>query len=218
MRSRALPDDFDTTQALHSPFGAQQPHMGPPVTSMGTYSSYSEHGGPRPLTLEPMRGVPEYEQYGQPYASPAGVSPAIGAFAFTPPHSISDQISPGSSTSMSPYAMQHRAAYEGSRRGPIGMPVTEHAYVPMNHLQRVPLHEQISRTSGELTSSPLRSSISHSALGSSSVQPHTLPERSSSFSEHMPYNQNRPPLSGSVGVTEPDSYGTGFSCELLEAR
>lgn len=208
MRSRALPVDFDSTQALHSPFGAQQPQMSAPISSMGTYPAYGEHGSVRPLRLDVVRGVPEYDQYTQSYASPAGASPALAAFGFTPPHSASDHITPAPSTNMPPYHMHQQGAYESSRRGPASLPVAEHGYAPSLHM---PHHERISRTSGE--SNTLRTSISQSGLGSSSGQPHRLPERSSSFSEQSPYNHqfSQPPRS--VGVTEFDSYGLGFSCE-----
>lgn len=212
MRSRALPDDFDTTQALHAPFGAQQPHMGAAMPPMGTYSTYGEHGGVRPLTLDAVRSIGEYDQYTQSYASPTGVSPALGAFAFTPPHSVSDHIPPISSANMSPYAMQHTGAFESSRRVPMGLSEPDHGYAPLHHVQRLPLHERMSRPSGEPISSPLRTGISHSGLNTSIGQPQPPTERSSSFTDHTSYSQQRPLPPRSVGVTESDSYGLEFSC------
>ncbi|KAM3421410.1 hypothetical protein BST61_g1804 [Cercospora zeina] len=104
LRSRTLPADFDTTQTLHSPFGAQAPSTGASVSTIGAYN-YGENAAGRPLTLDTFRRAPQYEQYGQQYASPTGVSPALSAFAFTPPPSASDHISPGSvAGSVSPLA------------------------------------------------------------------------------------------------------------------
>ncbi|CZT16069.1 uncharacterized protein RCC_01909 [Ramularia collo-cygni] len=206
MRSRALPDDFDTTQALHSPFGAQPPIMSASTSSLGSFSTYGDHASIRPLALDTTRALVEYDQYNSSYASPTGVSPALGAFAFTPPHSSSGHISPGSSHSMPPYAMQHQAAYESSRRGAIGLPALETGYGPMNNLQRAPPHEQITRTSSETTSSPLPTSVSHP-----NIQSHMFPDRSSSFSGHMAYDHQRSHPPRSLGMTDSDPYRSSYT-------
>lgn len=215
LRSRALPADFDTTQALHSPFGAQPPSMGTSMSAVGTYG-YGDNGGIRPLTLDTMRRVPEYEQYTQQYGSPTGVSPALNTFGFTPPHSASEHISPGSvASSMSPYVLQHSGPYDSSRRPPVGLPTVSNTSYPLqsqaNH--RMPMHERLGRTMGESMGSPLRSSVSYASLSGASAQPRHIPERASSFSDQT-YNQQRPPLqntsSPSAGDTGP--YGLGFSC------
>ncbi|KXS95781.1 hypothetical protein AC578_6451 [Pseudocercospora eumusae] len=214
MRSRALPSGFDTTQALHSPFGAQPSSMGAPMSSIGGFPTYGgDSSAVRPLTLDTLRRVPDYEQYGQQYASPTGVSPALGAFAFTPPQSASDHLSPGSAaSSMSPYVLQQQAPYEASRRPPTGVPSSGHtAFAGQPHLQRLPLHERLNRTMGESTGSPLRTSVSYSTLNSTSTPRH-VPERAASFSEHS-FNQQRPQLQsiGNPSGSESGPYGLGFS-------
>ncbi|PPJ58570.1 hypothetical protein CBER1_06678 [Cercospora berteroae] len=214
LRSRALPADFDTTQALHSPYGAQAPSVGAPISTIGAYG-YGDNGGGRSLTLDTMRRVPEYEQYGQQYASPTGVSPALGAFAFTPPPSASDHISPGSvAGSVSPYVLHNSAPYESSRRLPTGLPAVGHTPYPSQpqHLQRMPLHERLGRTMGEPTSSPLRSSVSYAHLTSASAQPRHIPERAASFSEHG-YAHQRPQYQShtSHATGEAGPHGLGFS-------
>ncbi|KAF7187820.1 Protein lin-11 [Pseudocercospora fuligena] len=213
MRSRALPSGFDTTQALHSPFGAQPPSMGAPMSSIGGFPTYGDSSAVRPLTLDTLRRVPDYEQYGQQYASPTGVSPALGAFAFTPPQSASDHLSPGSAaSSMSPYVLQQQAPYEASRRPPTGLPSSGHtSFAGQPHLQRLPLHERLNRTMGESTGSPLRTSVSYSTLNSTSTPRH-IPERAASFSEHS-FNQQRPQLQsiGNPSGSESGPYGLGFS-------
>lgn len=210
MRSRALPDDFDTTQALHSPFGV--PQAGAPISSMGAYPAYAEHGDVRPLTIDTLRGGANYNHFApQSYSSPTGMSPALGAFAFTPPHSVPDRVSPGNSNSMSPYSMQHQAAYESSRRAPICLPALDNGYAPM-HLQRVPYQDQSNRVSGEPTSAPLRSSVSFSGEGSSMQHSHTFPERSSSLSGHAPWDQ-RSHSARTIGMAESETYGSGLPCE-----
>lgn len=220
MRSRALPEHFDTTQALHSPFGAQAPPMGAPLPGIGGYLHYGDNGGIRPLTLDTLRRVPDYEQYGQQYASVSGVSPALGAFAFTPPQSASEHLSPNSATSgMSPFVLQQQqqqGAYDPSRRPPIGLPeATQAGYMPQQQASRLPLHDRFARTLSEAAGSPLRTSVSYSTLGSTSQPAQQYPGRAASYSEHSTYGQQRPYLQrnpSNTSVTEPSSYGLGFSC------
>ncbi|CAK4030498.1 Homeobox HD-10 [Lecanosticta acicola] len=222
MRSRALPPDFDTTQALHSPFGAQHSAMGAPVSALGSYSAYGENVI-RPLTLDTLRRVPDYEHYGhQQYAAPSGVSPALGAFAFTPPQSATDHLSPGSTASgMSPFVLQHQGSFDPSRRPPAGLAGSgPTSYAPQSSMPRLPLHDRFVRTTGEPTGSPLRTSVSYSALSSGGTQqPHHL-ERAASFSEHSQYSQQRPQLHRNVSnssLSEQTPYGLGFSCQSTQS-
>lgn len=218
MRSRAVPADFDTTQALHSPFGVQHPHMGSSMSPMGTYPPFGDHGAGRPLTVDTLRRMPEYEPYGQHYSSPSGVTPAMGDFSFTPPQSASDHLSPGSVPGgLSPFVLHQHAAYD--RRLPISMPPSSQtSYARPSQAPRLPLHERLSKTAAEPTSSPLRTSLSYSALGSSgSPHPHHL-ERAASFSDQSSYQSQRPQLQrnySNQSVTESAPYGLGFSCETL---
>lgn len=217
MRSRALPADFDMTQALHAPFGALPPQtMGTPLPSPGSYAPYGEAGGIRPLTLDTLRRAPEYDPYGHQYTSPTGISPAMGAFAFTPPQSATDTMSPASAASnVSPFSY---LTQDSPRRHPFGVPLSgqtgqaaHHSQMPRSHL-----HDRLNRPMGEPAGSPLRASMSYSGLGSSvpSTQPQ---ERSSSFSEQSSLVQGRPQqqrsLTGPTG-SAPGPYGLGFSCEL----
>lgn len=216
MRSRAMPEDFDTTQALHSPFGNQQPLPGSSFSSMGPYSVYGEHGGPQPLILDTARGVAEYDQYSQQYADSTGASPALGSFAFTPPSTGSDHISPAPSNNMSPYGMQHHSTYDTARHGPSGLATFEHGY--LQHPQRLSIREHVNRTYGEATISPLRASVSHSATGPMSGQPNSLPERVASFSDHTSYDHQPSQPPRSVGVTESSAYGAVYPCKSAQLR
>src|SRR6266567_9154596 len=82
MRSRALPDDFDMTQALHSPFGTTH-GIGTPLTSPGSYGpGFPERDMVRQLSTDTIRRLPEST-----HLSPPGISPAFGGFAFAPPQS-----------------------------------------------------------------------------------------------------------------------------------
>ncbi|KAF2863710.1 homeobox-domain-containing protein [Piedraia hortae CBS 480.64] len=140
MRSRALPANFDMSQALHSPFGPPS-HMGPPgppqpgppahaglplpAPPPSSYTAaYGEAGSSRTLTLDTQRRGSDYESYGTPNY---GISPGLGGFSFTPPHSANDAISPGSTASGVPtYAY---SAVESPRRGSF-VPLTGRPYVP----------------------------------------------------------------------------------------
>lgn len=208
MRSRALPADFDTTQALHSHFGAQHPPLGAPESA---YLPYNDAN--RPLTLDTLRRVPDYESYGQHYASPSGVSPALGAFAFTPPQSASDQLSPGPAVSnIPPYMLQpqQQVQYDGSIRPPTGLPTSAlSTLAEQSHLQRnLAPHERLSRTLGESVESPLRTSLSYSNMYATNAQTRQLPERATSFSDHA-YNPQRRRLQN----VDNAPYALGYSCK-----
>ncbi|RMX77312.1 hypothetical protein D0869_09990 [Hortaea werneckii] len=208
MRSRALPADFDMTQALHSPFGAaSQQGVGTPMPSPGGYFGQPE--GVRPLTLDTLRRVPDFDTYGnQQYISPSGVTPALGAFNFTPPQSATDTMSPSSAASN--FTFQN---HESPRRPPFGMSVGSHPNYPTSHTQlnRPYLHERLNRGVGEQTGSPLRTSVSYSNL-QSTMQPLNQPqERAASLTDPY-FFQARPQRSftGPAGGP-PGPYGLGFS-------
>ncbi|KAI7464745.1 hypothetical protein KC357_g7823 [Hortaea werneckii] len=208
MRSRALPADFDMTQALHSPFGAaSQQAVGTPMPSPGGYFGQPE--SVRPLTLDTLRRVPDFDTYGhQQYISPTGVTPALGAFNFTPPQSATDTMSPSSAASNFTFH-----THESPRRPPFGMSVGSHPNYPTSHsqLSRPYLHERLTRGAGEQTGSPLRTSVSYSNL-QSTMQPLNQPqERAASLTDPY-FFQARPQRSftGPAGGP-PGPYGLGFS-------
>ncbi|KAK3071048.1 hypothetical protein LTR53_009358 [Teratosphaeriaceae sp. CCFEE 6253] len=194
LRSRALPADFDMTQALHAPFGAQPPPtVGTPMPSPGAYGPLGEVGGMRPLTLDTMRRGPEFEPYApHHFASPTGITPALGAFAFTPPQSATDTLSPASITSA---ASNYSFAQESPRRFPFPIPLGTHAGYGAQqhpHVPRLHLHDRFSRPGGESAGSPLRTSMSYAGLGAHAQSQPPPQERSSSLSEHSSGFQDRP--------------------------
>lgn len=217
MRSRALPANFDMTQALHSPFGAPPPqqHMGTTIPSPGGYTPFGEAAGVRPLTLDTLRRAPEYGQYGQQqYTSPTAITPALGAFAFTPPQSATETMSPASAASnVSSYGFQTQ---ESPRRHPFGVPLGGHASYGSHHpMPRPYSYDRLSRPVGESAGSPLRTSMSYSGLGSSGMPTSHPQERAASFSEQPPLRNDRPQqprsLTGPTGAG-PGPYSLGFSC------
>ncbi|KAF2178870.1 hypothetical protein K469DRAFT_325885 [Zopfia rhizophila CBS 207.26] len=160
MRSRALPEDFDMTQALHSPFGSTH-GLGTPLTSPGTYTpGFPEGNMMRPLSIDTLRRGPIDS-----HMSPTGISPAFGGFTFTPPQSATDTLSPVSTGHEgSPFGFPP-TQLEGSprRSNPFSMSVsTSPAYAAHHSIPRLSLHaDRVGRSRAESLSSPLRASMSY---------------------------------------------------------
>lgn len=190
--------------------------MGTPMPSPGAYAPFGDSGGVRPLTLDTLRRVPEYDLHAAQYTSPTGISPALGAFAFTPPQSATDTMSPTSAASdMSAYGFPHRGAQESPRRhpfgGPLGGPTGFAAH--HQHAPRLHLHDRFSRPMPESVGSPLRSSMSYSGPPSGGLPSNHPPERSASFAAQSSFVPERGHQQRSM--TSPGGpYGLGFTCEL----
>ncbi|KAF7864531.1 hypothetical protein EAF04_006663 [Stromatinia cepivora] len=167
MKMRAVPDDFDNVQALHSPYGAVH-GVGTPMQSPVDYvPNYADHMI-RPLMVDTMRRH-EHDDH----MSPAGMSPAYGHVGFTPGSSIGtpDVLSPLSITSPDRYFSSHLSSpmSSGPRssnpfdRQPGGYQAVSHSQ-PRHHngrpLQPLQLRETMSRSRSESLQSPLRSSMS----------------------------------------------------------
>lgn len=226
MRSRALPENFDMTQALHSPFGAPTPNVGTPMPSPSAYSHFgTDINAIRPLTLDTLRRVPDYENLSHHYTSPTGMSPSVGAFGFTPPQSATETVSPNSAVSdLSAFGMHPRHPQESPRRLPygFGMGHSSSFYGPHSQLSRLQTHDRFSRPIGEGVSSPLRTSMSYSALGSGPSTQTQPSGRASSFSESTSNASGRPHFRSSTNPTTSGSsgtspYGLGFTCEYKGA-
>ncbi|KAG5978531.1 hypothetical protein E4U55_006092 [Claviceps digitariae] len=94
IRMRAVPDDFDNVQALHSPYGAlrgaatiiSSSNLGPMSNPFGNHGAGS-------LMLDMRRGV------GDSYLSPAGLTPSFGSIELgqSGPMNVSDMTSSVSS-------------------------------------------------------------------------------------------------------------------------
>ncbi|KAK8172312.1 hypothetical protein BKA80DRAFT_198127 [Phyllosticta citrichinensis] len=191
MRSRALPDDFDMTQALHSPFGTAGHHSvgGTPMASPATYSpSFPEGNMVRPLSVDTFRRFPDGAQI-----PPGGVNPPFGSFSFTPPQSATDTSSPVSATGDAnafPFSSQGQGIDSANPRrsnpfiggtGPAASSFSSYSPVPRVQLDRM------GRSRAESLCSPLRTSMSYSndgSLSQSTAQPGATPEVTSG---NVPY-------------------------------
>jgi hypothetical protein len=218
MSSRALPDNFDMTQALHSPFGAPTSNLGTPMPSPSAFSHFGSDGNAiRPLTLDTLRRVPDYEHFNAQYSSPTGMNTGVGAYGFTPPQSATETISPGSAVSeISPFGMHSRHPQESPRRPPYGFNAAHASSYYGSHAQlsRLNVHDRFSRPMSEAVSSPLRTSMSYSSLGSGSSS-HQPSGRASSFSENTSAPTERPQLRSLTNPVTSGSgpYGLGFTCK-----
>jgi hypothetical protein len=216
MRSRALPADFDTTQALHSPFSTPNPNMTVPTVSSATFPAFDNGTATRHLSLDTARRAPAYHTYYSTYPSASAVTPALGTgFAFTPPQSATETMSPGSAVSH--FSAVNYQTQESPRRPVVGMPYANQASYA-SHTPQIPprlqTHGRITRTGGDVAGSPLRSSMSYGA--GADIVSEIRPERSNSLSDQASYTHERPRPSRSnttSSVASSGPYGLGFSCK-----
>ncbi|KAL0265085.1 hypothetical protein SLS55_001044 [Diplodia seriata] len=209
MRSRALPDDFDMAQALHSPFGSAGHGVGTPMASPATNfsPSFPEGNMVRPLSLDSIRRFPE-----GPQMSPAGVPPPFGGYSFTPPQSATDTSSPVSATG-EPNPFAYSQSMETSPRRPnpyVGAVPAPSPYPQYPQVPRLQLHDRMARTRAESLCSPLRTSMSYSndgTLSQSNLQP-------GQHAENTSMGEHRMPPTGLPSTSLPGSnvpYGLGYS-------
>lgn len=161
MKMRAVPDDFDNVQALHSPYGAVQ-GIGTPLQSPVDFvPTYTDHMM-RPLMVDTMRRNDNE-------ISPTGLSPAFGHVGFAPPGSMGtpDILSPLSLNSTDRYYPSHlsspmsagpRSSNPFDRQNSYG--ALSHSRQHVRPLQPLQLRETMSRSRSESINSPLRSSMS----------------------------------------------------------
>jgi hypothetical protein len=167
LKMRAVPDDFDNVQALHSPYGAVH-GIGTPMQSPIEYaSSYGEQAMMRPLLVDTMRQQESEDQH----LSPTGLSPSFGHVGFAPPGSIgtSDVLSPLSLNSgdrfygshqSSPLSAAPRSANTFNRQNSSDSYQIQSQSRHPRPLQPLQLRETMSRTRSQSLQSPLRSSMS----------------------------------------------------------
>ncbi len=167
MKMRAVPDDFDNVQALHSPYGAVH-GIGTPMQSPVDYvPSYTDHLM-RPLMVDTMR-----RGDGDDHMSPTGLSPAFGHVGFNPGGSMGtpDVLSPLSLNSSDRYYGSHLSSPLSATGPRSSNPFDrQNNYQTLSHsshsrhhvrpLQPLQLRETMSRSRSESLQSPLRSSMS----------------------------------------------------------
>ncbi|KAF2712637.1 hypothetical protein K504DRAFT_372678 [Pleomassaria siparia CBS 279.74] len=210
MRSRALPEDFDMAQALHSPFGSTH-GLGTPLSSPASYTpGFPEGNMMRPLSIDTLRRGPMDS-----HISPTGISPAFGGFTFTPPQSATDTLSPVSTHEGSPFGFAS-APLDGSPRtsNPFSMSMgASPAYAAHHNIPRLSLHaDRVARSRAESLSSPLRSSMSytngnHHHMNGSNAS--TSSHGSNDHNDTSPYGSDRASSRSYSSSMMP--YGIGYS-------
>ncbi|KAI1406445.1 hypothetical protein F4819DRAFT_158476 [Hypoxylon fuscum] len=169
IKMRAVPDDFDNVQALHSPYGAVH-GLGTPITPPVDFgnSSYTDHIM-RPLMVDTMRRGDNDD-----HMSPTGLSPAFGSIGFTPSGAMnnSDLLSPLSPSSnergyysshlTGPLGGGHRNSNPFARQNSLDSSVQMHSQnrQQIRPLQPLQLRETMSRSRPDSLQSPLRTSMS----------------------------------------------------------
>ncbi|KAK1247849.1 hypothetical protein MKX07_000737 [Trichoderma sp. CBMAI-0711] len=161
IKMRAVPDDFDNVQALHSPYGAvhgmPMPLAGP--VDFAHHPSYPNNPIMRPLMVDVRR--PE----GTDHLSPTGLTPSFGSIGFHAPGTVNSQMSQttsgssagvdrgpytsGSNTQSSPTGLSYpnfqQTPENGSRlraasaSGPLPLNTTDHyrpLHSPQSHAHR----------------------------------------------------------------------------------
>ncbi|KAG9244795.1 hypothetical protein BJ878DRAFT_420637 [Calycina marina] len=161
MKMRAVPDDFDNVQALHSPYGAVH-GIGTSLQSPVDFSSgYSDHMM-RPLMVDTMRRNDHND-----HVSPTGISPAFGHVGFGHGEAIggADVLSPLSMNSSDRYYPTHSTPLSAGSRNSNPFD-RQNSYQGLSHPRQhvrplQPLQLQtLSRTRSESLQSPLRTSMS----------------------------------------------------------
>ncbi|KAK5663109.1 hypothetical protein OQA88_6525 [Cercophora sp. LCS_1] len=170
IKMRAVPDDFDNVQALHSPYGAVH-GLGTPITSPVDFggSAYGDHMMGRPLMVDVRR--PD----GEDHLSPTGLSPAFGSIGFNPSATLStpDILSPmstgsgdryGYSSHLSgPLSAGPRTSNPFARQTSLDSSMqmhSSHSRQQIRPLQPLQLRETMNRSRSDTLQSPLRSSMS----------------------------------------------------------
>lgn len=190
IKMRAVPDDFDNVQALHSPYGAVH-GLGTPMGSPAGYGAggYPEHMMRGSLVVDVRRAE------GGDTMSSTGLSPAFGGLGFSTSSSMSnpDLLTPMShdsgdrydySAQLTPLSAGPRTSNPFTRQanldGSMSMQ-SHHARQPSRPLQPLQLRETLNRSRSDSLQSPLRTSMSwkgdsidytsYQAGGSNSPQP-----------------------------------------------
>ncbi|KAG4428865.1 hypothetical protein IFR05_015651 [Cadophora sp. M221] len=162
MKMRAVPDDFDNVQALHSPYGAVHGVGTPMQSPVDFVPGYADHMM-RPLMVDTMR-----RSENEDHMSPSGLSPAFGHVGFAGGSMGSpDILSPLSLNSQDRYYSSHLSSPMSTGPRSSNPFDRQNSYQALSHsrqqvrpLQPLQLRETMSRARSDTIQSPLRSSMS----------------------------------------------------------
>lgn len=166
IRMRAVPDDFDNVQALHSPYGAVHA-LGQPVTPPGMDYGAASYGDNmmRPLMVDTIR-----RSESEDHMSPTGLSSAFGNVNFATSTGLanSDMHTPVSPASSERYYshMSTPTGPGGQTSNPFGASPGMDASSQMQSRQQlrpsqpIQLRDTLQRSRSDSMQSPLRASMS----------------------------------------------------------
>ncbi|KAL2067890.1 hypothetical protein VTL71DRAFT_15988 [Oculimacula yallundae] len=161
MKMRAVPDDFDNVQALHSPYGAVHGVGTPMQSPVDFVPGYADHMM-RPLMVDTMR-----RSENEDHMSPTGLSPAFGHVGFAGSMGTPDILSPLSLNSQDRYYSSHLTSPMSTGPRSSNPFDRQNSYQALSHsrqhvrpLQPLQLRETMSRARSDSLQSPLRSSMS----------------------------------------------------------
>lgn len=208
MRMRAVPDDFDNVQALHSPYGATNQGLSTPMQSPVDYSQ-PHYGDPtmmRPLmTVDTMR-----RQQSNEHMSSTGLSPAFGMVGFSQGPGIGSMTSPDV---LSPLSMNAGDGYYPHPSPASSGPRTANPFAtrqnsidnsyqmqqrpPPQRIMPLQLRDTMLRARPESLQTPLRSSMSWTgdSLDYANYQPAgpgSSPGISNGQQQRSPYHPEQP--------------------------
>ena len=162
IKMRAVPDDFDNFQALHSPYGAVH-GLGTSIASSANFGtpSYGDHMM-RPVVVDVRR--PESNEA----IAPAGLSPSFGNVQFSPgaPMSNPDLLSPISPPGNDRYEFPNNGSTPPSVGARSSSLLARQDSVDlgnqpqMRNIQPLQLRDTMDRSKPESLQSPLRTSMS----------------------------------------------------------
>ncbi|EFQ27980.1 homeobox domain-containing protein [Colletotrichum graminicola] len=167
IKMRAVPDDFDNIQALHSPYGAVH-GLSTPLSSPMNFGtqSYADHMI-RPLMVDVRRPEGEDEQM-----SNSGMSPGFPGIGFASAGNMNtpEVLSPmtpsstgdnryGYGSHLTPMGPGPRTSNSFARQGAVETSMSMHRGQPSRPLQPLQLRETMSLSRQDIQS-PLRSSMS----------------------------------------------------------
>ncbi|KAL7974756.1 hypothetical protein HDV63DRAFT_123907 [Trichoderma sp. SZMC 28014] len=112
IKMRAVPDDFDNVQALHSPYGAVHGMPLPLAQQVDfPHAQYSNSTIMRPLMVDVRRGQDAPE-----HMSPTGLTPSFGSLGFHAPNAVNSSgvMSPISPHTTDRYPPHGSAGHHGS--------------------------------------------------------------------------------------------------------
>ena len=163
MKMRAVPDDFDNVQSLHSPYGAVHGIGTPMPSPVDFVPNFTDHMM-RPLMVDTMKRNDNDD-----HLSPTGLSPAFGHTGFAQGSSMGtpDVLSPLSLNSADRYYPSHLSSPLSAVPRSSNPFDRQNSYQTLSHsrqhvrpLQPLQLQNTLSRSRSESIQSPLRSSMS----------------------------------------------------------